>query len=653
MASMIETRRVPVRRLSAVAAGVVLLAGLGGCGEGDQAAEAVRVSAMEIETLSLGGANPAPLGQEDRLAAFEKIVQRLRPHTSGGEAGGTRSAANLVMARAQAALAGMQTEKLAEAHRKTLAGITSVRGMLDRYLSEQTAAAAQEQYDPGPQLADLDKQIRSRDEEIARVVQEKRALEKELADLDAQAAAESEKSRAARLEETKLRQQAVNLRAVEQAELIEQAAQHKRTADAHDMQASLLRAQITQREPGVAEYAVLIDRLTEQRRLLDEAKVEVQAFAKATAGRAASARASAMQAAEQIKAALTELDGVRGPVQGIADGIVKGYEDAAAACSKAGNIGEARLGAASNDHAKADVLAMWAQGEKAYAKLLRDLADATPELPGIADLRKRADGAEEKAIGLVDRAKEALEEAKNAYTEAGGRGEAEERLQKLDAKLQTLIEARSDPSKLAEEAAPVAATSSSAAQPEPAAAGGGEEGEIRAMLEQLAAMEGGKFADAKRYLHASTPSAQEFMAFAEKVAPASEDLTAAMEEKFGADLGELPGVGGAVPDFDFSDVQISVLSPTAATLMMKGQGAGEMPLGVVKVDGAWKLDMDSLATAMGPMLKPMMRMADPMAAALRQIASDVRAGTYSTKEEVQQALMNQLGTLMMQQGGGG
>lgn len=296
MASMIETRRVPVRRLGAVMAGAVLLgvAGLaGGCGEGDQAAEAVRVSAMEIETLSLGGANPAPLGREARLAAYEKIVQRLRPY-AGGEAGGTKSAVNLLTARAQAALAGMEAEDLAFAHRRTLDGVTSVRSLLDRYLSEQVSAAALEQYDPGPELAELDKQIRSREEEIARVVQEKQALERELKDLEARAAAETEKARAQRLEETSLRQRAVNLRAVEQAELIERAAQHKRAADAHDMEASLLRAQITQREPGIGEHQVLIDRLSEQRRLLDDAKAEVQAFAKSTAERAAAARAAAM-----------------------------------------------------------------------------------------------------------------------------------------------------------------------------------------------------------------------------------------------------------------------------------------------------------------------------------------------------------------------
>ncbi len=649
---MIEMRRVPVRRLGAVAAGVVLLAGVGGCGESDPAAEAVRVAAMQMETLSLTGANPAP-SREHRLETFRQIVSRLQPHT-GGEAGGTKSAANLLMARAQAGLAGMKFEELADAQRRTLDAITSIRGLLDRYLNAQVMVTALEQYDPGPELAELDDRIRSRDEEIAEVLRQKQALEKELSGLEARAAAELEKARAQRMEETSLRQQAVNARAVEQAALIEQAAEHKRVADAHDKEASLLRAQITQRAPEVGEFETLIGRLTEQRRLLDEAKAEVQARAKAKAERAAEARAAAMQAAEEIKKRLASLDELRQPVEGLTKEVTEGYQSAARACTAAGSIGEARLGVASNQHALADVLALRAQTERAYAKLLRDLADATPSLSGIADLRARADGAEQKAIDLAAKAAEALNEAKDAYTNAGSRAEeTRQRLESLNQKLQELSDVRKDPSKIVEESAPSASVAEAPAASEPADETARVEADIRAMLRELAAAEarGDDFASIRRYLHATTPAGKQFIQFGETVGAASREFKAALQEKFGSDLDEkMAGMNQMMPDFGFSEeVEITVLGPTAAALNIKGQ---PVTFGVVKADGVWKLDVDSLAATLGVMMGPMMKMGEPLAEAFRQLAADIRAGTYSTIEEVQQAMMTRMQTLMMQSGGG-
>lgn len=676
MASMIDLTRVSacgrgVRRATAVVLTVVLAAGttsgLAGCDGTSEASEAVRTAALEMQTLSLGGANPIP-GRDYRVESYQRIAAKLRPHTTGGSAG-TTAAANLLLARAQAGLGGVQAEELAEAERRTLTSVTGLWAMLDRYLGEQVSAEALEQYDPTPELADLDKQIRAKEEDTARVIQQKQALERELAELEARAAAESEKARAQRLQETKLRQRAANLRAVEQAQLIEQANEHKRQADAHDKEASLLRAQIAQRQPEVREFDALIARLTDQRGLLDEAKKEVQAFANSTRDRAKAARAEAENVAKNIRNALEELKKLRAEIPELADKTLQSYSAAVSAANAAARgsdlsaetRAQAKLTAAASTHARADILALRAEGATVYAKLVRALADAEPPLPNAAELRQLADGEEQKALDLKEEAEKALAEATEAYANAGGRGEAQERLQRLTEELKKIADIRSG-KRAPEVIADASATPGSGDAGEPAAAAAGDaEAEIREALRAMA--EAGKSGDMSaidRFIHAGGPAEQEMLAAMQKVMAAFTKLDQACKDKFGKSMNESVAAGtggmpGMMPEFDADSLQISVVSPTAA--VVSGAAPGRT-LSVVKVEGAWKLDLASLMGAMGPAAEGMKKAAEPMAAAIERVAADVQAGKYMSVDDVMGALAMQVMPVIMQQmqggqGGGG
>lgn len=616
--------------------------GLAACGGSDPANDAVQQAALTINTLSLGGANPTP-DIELRLAAYRKIVSDLQPHTSASTPA-TASVASILVARAHMGLGSYEADAVAAAELQARDLLRAVRLQFDRYVAEQAQAASADAYDPAPYLADLDRQIQEKDAEIAAAWANKSALDKALAELEEKAAAASSLASQQRQLETRLRQRAINASAVEQADLIGRANEHKRAADARDKEASLLRAQAAQRAPEGIALQAEIDRLTAQRKLLDEAKAEIRAFAKASDDRAAASRAAAMEAAAQVSRLVGDLAKLRAGIPERAERAAEAFDRAAQAASAAGRVGgesatTAMLAEAQAKHAKADLMFTRARGLHAYASLLQAMADATPPLPDSAAFASQAGAAKAEADKLAAEARELLAEVQETYAGAGGRGDVADRLQRLAASMEELTGvARGD--------ADAGIMSQDQALEDVALddAAGDPEAEVRAMLREfVAATESGDVSAPKRYVDLSDPGIRALV-------DASIELDAACRERFGKSLSDVAGefTGGqsmsgmTVINSEMLDqVTLIVESPDRVRIESPTGLPPGMSVAAVKIDGHWKYQMEY-----PPQVSKVLQ---DMAHVFSTVAQEVRSGAISTVEE----MLISLGRHMMQMQGGG
>ncbi len=616
--------------------------GLAACGGSDPANDAVQRAAMTINTLSLGGANPTP-DVNLRVTAYRKIVSELQPHTSAPTPA-TASAANMLVARAHTGLGSFEADAVAAAELQARNMLRTLRVQFDRYVAEQAQAASADGYDPAPYLADLDRQIQEKDAEIAAAWAAKSALDKALADLEEKAAAETSLASRERQLETGLRQRAINASAVEQADLIGRANEHKRAADARDKAASLLRAQAAQQAPEGVALQAEIDRLTDQRKLLDEAKAEIRAFAKASSDRAAASRASAMQAAEQIRSAAGELAKLRAGIPEAAERATEAFDRAAQAASAAGRAGgeaavAAALAEAQAKHAKADLLSMRVRGLHAYAAMLEALAGATPPLPDSASFASQAQAAKSEASKLAAEARELFAEVQDTYSNSGGRGDVADRLQRLAASMEALTgvasgDASAGITSEADEPADVG-TDVAAADPET---------EVRAMLREfVSAAEAGDAAAFERYMDMSDPAIRALV-------DASMELDAACREKFGKSLNDVSNEftgGQSMPGMTvlnsetMDQFELIVESPDRVRVESPTGLPPGVSVAVVKADGRWKYQMKYP--------QQLSRVFHEMAGVFSTVAQEVRSGSISTTEEMFMSIRQHM---MQMQGGG-
>ncbi len=623
-----------------VVIGAAILGPLPGCG-GDDASDSIRQARIDLDTLA--ATRGSPVGSKGRQVSYDLIVKNLSKATESSRSG-EASAARLLRCRAKGRLAEIKSQEAAELERTTLDRIVNIRAAYDRWLSLNADADAlvkyDDKYDPKRLLDDLDKQIAAKEAEVSAATAEEAQETRKIADLQAQAKAKADQAKLEHEAEAKIRQSAVDKTETQREGLLKQATEHRRAGDVFDKEAANLNAEIAKEQPSVAAMKRRIDRLRDQRKLIEDSKTQINQGVAVNTQQAAKSKEAAAALAASIVKWVAELKALRESLAAPSDDAARLYGEAFSEAKSAGSGTQkaaAALAAAAGKHALADMLLTRARGQEAYANLLDLLAGAKPPIPG-ANLRAEADPAMKAAADLLAQAKEALMAAKVLYETAGGSSEVKDRLQRIAVTLETIATGK------APAPAPKPDDGAAAAPPPAApAAPAGPEAEVRAMLTQFAAdVAGGNIDAVGGYFAAKDDQERAIVDKVVGVMRASKSFDNACVSVFGSDfktiVAKAPGGNPALAGLaqvspsdqllkqlqgQAGDITIKVISETEAEISAKS-APGQSQKVVKSAEGRWQVNL-GIPPQQAPMMDPLLTGLSSM---YEKMAQNVTSGKY-------------------------
>jgi hypothetical protein len=673
------------------AAGLLALTA-GGCEQRDENARLVQQASDKLDLLGAGGAIPTPDVDKARKE-FKDVITTLRP--VAGDAGPSSGPAGALVARAQAGLGDLKAAEAAAAEHAFVAQLMGVRAGLDRWFGMSSMAAALEGYDPAKDIAALETQIGERTAEMQSLKGDKARQEQTVAAIRQKAEAARAQARQERDRETALRGRAEGGTQVARADLIAQAVQASRAADALERQALEQDALANKEAPRVAEIDNQVGRLTRQVELLRTAQAEARARAEANKKQADEARAEAAKAAQHLTDATKALAAARAAVDEPSDEAHKQFQAAISTMKKAAGAGVARETKAAAQSAlgsfsqsDGDVLSTRARVLAAYAGALRAVADAKPAVPNAGDVAAQADKAAKEMEETRTAAREAYAAAEAAYKNAGASPAVKVKMERLTAALGALAGLKAEAPPPSDKPADKPAESRPAADadaPKPAGATDTRpalsaevtqriEGEVRAAATTLAkAMAAHDAAGVAAAFDLPGEAQSKSLQAMLPVAFALDDLNKAARDKFGKDLPALlkdtqeptvknnPAMAGvammgpafaslSLPEEAIASAAVTVESETKASIAPQGT---DHPASLVKKGDGWKVVAPPMPPTMGADNPQAAAMMSAMTSAFSGVAGDTAAGKYPAADDMLKDLSARLMQAMMGGGGAG
>ncbi len=661
-------QRIGVRKV-ALACGVAACLALGACGDSNPLADALAEAGKQINALSPGGIVPAT--PEYKVKVLNGVITSLKANSGRGTAT-QNAAALLLIAQAQAALAENPATAAAEQQRTTLHRLTAIEAALNQWQVHNASAQAARSYDPAPALAAIDTDAHDREAAIQREQAHLAEVDGTIQKLRDEAASTARIAAGRRAAQADLARQADNESAVRGEELVRQAAQVGREADALEAQAADLEAQAAKIVPVSEEIRLLIERLTRQRGLLEESRAEIRARAAAYSAAGEAARALADKGAVDAETFVRELAESEGQPTGYEEA-VSGYENAAKtarqAASDSGTRGQAKLSEGSAYQSLGDVHWARAQGLARVIETLDALANAKPPLPEGARYKTMAAEARERRAAALDAATQAYQSAFEAYDAAGAKGDVQDRMQRVRERLADLAKATSGGKvDLAAQVAGAGAgerTDDGAGDEQDAPSSAPDQTTVAGTLSLL--IERSKADDVEgvfALFHAADQTQRALLDGMRPFAAKFARLDKACREKFGQGLdslavGQQMGKGLGADEFKSLTPQDFEVSESGDTATAAHPDLGQ-PLPLVRVEGNWMFDFGALVASTGQMpgaannpaaakqmQAAMSTMMSSLAPVLDRVIADVESGTIASIQQVQQALMQGMGAALM------
>lgn len=636
-------------RLSARIVIVTALAGLavamGGCDGDSASAQALRQANEKLVALTPDGGNTPSLAFRGKV--YNEIVTLLRPVADRGTAGQNASA-NLLISHAQAGIAEVPAADAASLERSSLNQIQGVRDLLGQYLSLSALSEAAGKYDPTPELTEIEKQIKDKDDQRVAEAQRKAAIDAQVADIRSQSKAKSDASRGKRQEAGALKSSVTTQTATQAETTLRQAAEISRQADALDVEASTLDARAAQISPQSTEIQLQLDRLAAQKSLLEKARADVQKRSQTAKANATEAAASAAAAAASLKKALASLDEMRsGDLAKATDQAMTAYQAAAAAAKKAAAEarGAAQMALGNAQQALGDLAWNKAHGLASYADLLESIATATPALSDAAAVKTKAEATRTAAKTALDEATAAYQEADRAY-QAGGTGspEIKARVERVNTRLAAIVKATSGgsvdiklPSEQGEPPAAPAEGGTPAAAIDPASP--------NATMQALADIsKTGNFAAAADLFYTSSEQEKSLLVAVFGLAPKMKQLQDACQAKFGKGLDAAVGAQGpdlgGFKDLKPADLQFKIEGDSAEAPLPTGQS-----IKLKQKDGKWLVDGASMGMNMQA-LGMAAAMAPALSKAVDEVTADIESGKLTSAEAAMAAFQQKAAAAM-------
>lgn len=424
------------RRLSSLLIVSLCAVGFGasaGCEEESEAIQTLEEVQVSMRSLSAGGRLPA--SAELRRKRHQEHVRELQG-IAGAIEQTHQTAANRLLARAQAGLAKISAEEATKAastmHRRT----SAARLALDRYIQGHSLASALEAPDPTSELERIGDERSAVRQELSDLNRERNDLLGRIDDLRAEAEQRSAEADRLRAEAGQVRADALDQRARERAELIEGAVAIEREANAAAVEAERLQSRINRIEPELGQIEQQIARAERQIELADLATQSINARKARMDEEAASNREAAAEASRDFDERLAVLEetlsssftpALREGVSGLETAIAT-QRRVAASASGEGRVA-ARLSLGGLHLSLAELHLLEASTLNPLFLLMQQAADVTPRLAEGARYTDEAQTLRDRIESARGAARAAYAEARSNYETAGVRGEMADRLQ--------------------------------------------------------------------------------------------------------------------------------------------------------------------------------------------------------------------------------
>lgn len=420
-------RRTP-RRAVLAAASLLAALGINGCIEEDPVAATIQEVAGQFEALGAPGS--AIPGDEFVTDVYEDALRSLRS-VAGQGSDAQRASIQLLMARAEYGLAKIPLGDLTAAHAEANLLIAGAAAQAAKHVRLSALASASATFDPSDEIAELQSIIGERSAAIDDQQASLQRVQTEIAELDGLAGEADARADEIRQQESELRARARAMTAPEAVPLFEQAASLRNQADDLAADAERRRAQADVLRPEITQIEGEIDRLTEQRTLLEESIENLRAESEASRRATASLQTDADAVMQELTARIDAVEVLMtGTMADAYEASMGAYDKASAEARKAasGLRTQARLFEAETALTAAGLAASQAE------QLNRLVRTA-----GSADRMELAERAGTLAEEAAELARSRLESARESFSSAGVRGEASDRIDAVVARLEAII----------------------------------------------------------------------------------------------------------------------------------------------------------------------------------------------------------------------
>lgn len=672
-------------RLAALVASAGVALTIGACGDSDSAQVAIEKATVTLN--GLGASGSMPIGNTpDRKSKYQGVIAALTP-IAGGESSGSAAAASILVSRGHSGLGEMSAQEAAVAEGRWVAEAAQVASLFDRALSQRATADALASFDPTPQLAEIDDQVKQREAEAGRALAEKQKQLELVNGIRAKADQARAQAQAERRKEAEIRARAQGVSQTAKAQIIEEATEVKRRGDAFEKQAADFDADAAKQAPEVDSLQLVADKLKSQVDLLREARQSHVQRAEASRAQAGIAATEANETFEKVNQSFAALTSGRAAVEEISDSAAKAYQQAIGAAKKAGNSGKdlrssASIIEGSAQQALGDLLVSRYRSLKAYAVLAGNLARAGKG--GVtADSAKAAqDAAGAAKTAAQDAYKAAFELFERGKSGGAASKELNDRLDKLADRLKALS-AESD--KPAAAPAEVEGSNDKPADPAPATEAAAApadfdkaavENEVRDTLCMVKEkVRNRDFAGAAEFVDARSADDKEIVELMTGALSSGQALSTACKDKLGKDLltlldesqnPQIKPLGKMLDSFvgskeiekanklDCKTARIEVVSPTQARVFDDPEKPEKATV-VNKVEGKWMSELGATpeekanlqqAKAMKPLVKG-------VTDGFKRLADGLNAGKIADAAAFEQEITKEMMMAMMRAGGGG
>lgn len=655
--------------LSAGCAGMLWLAGCGR--DADEAS--VTQAGMRLASMDAGSGTPSFEGAA--AETYNEVIGDLQSIASGD--GPLAADAAVLVSEAQQGLAVHDAERAIEFMQSAMLKHSSIRAQLRAWQMHQAHAAAAASYDASPEIAELDRGTRARQDAAEAERTRKAEIESEIADLLGQVTDRLSRASGLRAQAGTLRLEIARVSETEGLELTKQIRELTRAADKLEFEARQIKVEADRLDLDLRASEVEIAKLTNQIELLGQSKAAVQARATASEAQAARERADAQKAAGELAAridtgenALTPfMDSQIAPaMQKAASSFQTAITTARKAASTRKSAAQLAIGQAQQN--LADVQWTYALHLDSYAQLMEELASADPALPSAAEYASRGQAARQQASDAKQAAYDAYQAALSAYNATGAKGEARDKLQAVSDSLNAVSRAVGDGVVPADELNQLDPAEEEATEPdspnettEPAPAAADTSGEFRdALAAVLDAVRNGRVAEVESFVVPATEADRAMFDLVKPATLASLRLDHATRTAFGESFFDWAGNDPMLASFsdpmgfdpaavNIDDLDIRVQGDEAVILT----GNAEVPqLNFRREGGSWKLaaDMGAMTDGEGEAAAAMLESMAPLIRAFGdlfgQAAENVESGELGSNAEIGAWIKSQATQIMMQ-----
>ncbi len=431
-----KTSKAPTSRIETIqitcACALIALAGIAGCSRSDDAQAAVKEASRSFSSIAAGDSTASETFSQKTYAQTEQLVAE-----HAGNEDGYAEAAAVTLSLAKLGQASLASSKASQAEIAALHKARIIRGMMNEWLVMTAIAKGAERFDPSAELAEINKLISIRKDDIEQYQAQREQIEAQIAELDAQIAELHRKSVVERNESGALELQMPRVSAAEAAQIVVRVREHTLRADNYELEAIRIEGVVGQLRPGAREIGLNVEKATSQIALLEDARDELRE-------REASSQADARLANDAADAATARLTQAVADYAQFRDTQVNDANEKAIALTRA-SISALRdankaikqiasLTKASAQQTLAECYSRQATGHAEAALLYHALAEAG--IPG--DWAAMAQAARDQQAQAKESANDAFQSAASALRSARVRGDEGEKIEATAARLDRL-----------------------------------------------------------------------------------------------------------------------------------------------------------------------------------------------------------------------